>query len=295
MFNRNSATQLFLVGIRKLFVDTFKMHDWIYKKFLFVRSTTKRKETDFSMNGIKDVPEVTEGAAITFQDTSSGYEKEWEPRTYGTGLKWTLEADEDELYGYLRKFPKFLDNAVKYTVESIAANVINDSFTDNGPDGVPMFSLLHPSDLGNQANTPTAQVDLGMAALEAALLSLSKQLTHEGLPIDDKEKKTLWVPPDLKAMAKRIVTGDKVPFSSNNTMNYLQDAVNIEVNPYFSSTKAWFVLAKPYDGGPTFVWRKNPYVMTDSDPDTLAKRVRVRMRLDAGGHEWRGSYASSGA
>ena len=295
MFTRETASKLFVVGLRKVLVNMNKEYDWLYKKLFFVTSMDKAKEEDYTMNGITGVPEITEGAPIDFQDTNKGYSQTYIPKIYATGLQWTIEAEEDELYGYLRKFPAFLNSAMKYTIESVGAAVFNNSFTNTGLDSVATFATTHPCADGTQANTPTAQVDLGITSLEAALIALSKQKSWDLMPIDDKEKKMLLIPPDLLPMATKLTTGDKVPFSANNTMNYLQDRFEIVVNPYLSSAKAWFLLPRPYDGGFMWFWRKQPYVFADKDPDTLANRIRIRSRFVAGNTQWYGSYASSGA
>ena len=295
MFTRDTASRLFIVGLRKVLVDMFKMNDWLYKKLFYVTSMDRRFIEDYTMYGINSVPQITEGQAIPFQDTNDGYAMKYTPLAYGTGLQWTIEADEDELYGFLRKFPTFLNNAMKYTIETVAHNIFNNGFTNAGLDAVATFATTHPCIDSTQSNTPAAQVDLGLTSLENALVALSKQRTWENLPIDDKEKKILLIHPDNLPMATKLTTGERVPFSANNTTNYLQDKVDIVSSPYVSAAKSWFLLPRPYDGGFMFFWRKNPYVFSDKDPDTLANRIRIRTRFIPGNTEWRGSYASSGS
>lgn len=294
-FIRDSAVKLFVTGLRKVLMDQFASYTWKYKNYLYTANSSKKSEEDYSMFGIFSVPMMNEEGEFEFVDPQTGYSKTYTHNTYGVGMKWSKEADEDELYGFFSKFPSFINKATRYTIEAAAADVLNDGFTTNGPDGVPLFSLLHPARDGYQTNTPSTQVDLGLTSLENAMVWISKQKTHEGHPIDDTSKKKLIIPPALKPMAKKLILTEGQPFSANNTINYVKGEFDIDVNPYLTSESAWFVIDEPRDGGLMWFWRVNPYVWQDVDENTLAKRIRVRMRFSNGHTDWRGHYASSGA
>ncbi len=295
MFVRDTASSLFAPGLRKVLVDEFASYDWIYKKLFFVSSTNRRYEDDYSMFGITSIPAITEGANIDFQDTSPGYSQRYTPLIYASGLKWTIEAEEDELYGFFRKFPSFMSKAIRYTIETVAEDIFTDAFTTTGGDGVALFSTSHPMYDGTQANTPAADIDLGLTALENAMITISKTKTWEGHPIDDKQKKILKIHPNEKPMAMKLLGTTNQPFSANNTINYVKDEFELLVTPYQTDTDAWFLLPKPYDGGLMFFWRVKPNVFNDKDPDNLANRVMCRMRFVPGYTQWYGTYGTQGA
>ena len=294
MFLRSSDTNLFTVGTRLYLMDEFASYPWRYKKFLYVASSKKKDETDRSMFGIHEVPTMVEGGGFDYLDPNSGYSKTYTHTTYGVGLKWSKEADEDELYGFFAKFPSYINKAARFTIETQGANVLNNGFTDTGPDASSLFATDHPSIGADQANRPSTDIDLGFTSLQAGLVNISNQDTWEGHPIDDTEQKTLWIHPDNRPQAVKLLGSSKQAFTGDNTMNYLEDSVSLGINPYISTAASWFLIGKPRNGGLMWFWRVQPYVWTDFDPDTLAKRIRIRMRFSQGYTEWHGNYGTSG-
>lgn len=294
-FTRHTDIDLFLPGLRKVIVNILKTVPWIYDKYMFVgKSDNYREDTHSFFSGFNTIPEKPEGSNYAFGTVMPGYDKQFVHTTYAFGLRYTQEAKEDERYGVLKKFPTFLADAVKHTVELTAIAVLENGFTVNGPDGVPLFSTAHPMLDGTQSNRPAAEIDLGYAALEAALTNIYNQKTYEGYPINDVEKKILMFHPNSWALVKKLFGSDTEPFTSNNTINVLSGLFEPLRNPYIGDTDSWFVLTQPKDDFIQWYWRVRPYTFSDEDPNNGDLRYIIRMRCSAGANLWYGNYASTG-
>lgn len=295
MFTRDTTSYLFAPGLRMVMMNNFKMKPVIYNQIFHLIKTDRKYEQDYEMHGFTNVGEISEGENIPFQEVATGNLKTYTPLTYASGTKWTIEAEEDELYGYFRKIPGYITNATNYTIETIAATVLNNSFSVTGADGKYLFATDHPTKDSTQSNRPTSGVDIGLTALENSVVALNKQTNWELHPIDNMGSRILLIHPDEGPNAYKIVNTSDQPYSANNTVNYLFKKFKIIEWNYLSDTDAWFNLAEPWDGGLMFVWRKNPDIFTDKDPNNLAQRIMCRFRCVAGYTSYLKTYGSPGA
>ncbi len=290
-FNRNTATPLYSPGLYRVLFNMFKKYPWIYKQFCDVRTSKQQKETDYSLWGIKNIPEKPEMSSYEFGEITPGYEIEYEHISYGYALKWSKEAKDDELYGQLKKFPQLLFDAARFTIESVAHTTINDGFSNIGYDGVSLFSDSHPSLEGTQSNL-LGDVSLGRVSLENMIVLLKNQKSAEEHPIPFSEEYKLLVPIELDPLATKLLGTPNEYGTANNDISYFYNMLTHLADPYIESESNWHVVPKPFSGGITVFWREKINGKEEKDPYTDDTWYKVRFRLSAGYSEW---HKSAGA
>jgi hypothetical protein len=281
-FIRGNAPRIFLVGLSQLVVNNYAMYDWRYNKIYEVKSSTKRKEEDALMHGFYSIPTIAENSNLPEVAISSGVTQTYEHEEVGAVLKYGRVAKEDDLYGFIGKFPVFMANAMRQTIEASGASLFNNAGTTLGPDGVYLLSVSHPALDGVQANMPSVAVDYSYSAAQDARVNLLKRKSWEGFPIVTPDNLNLVHGPDLDPMVQKLRVGEKEPFSSDNTMNYMQGKFDPIMNPWISDPDAWFITEKPNPFGLIWYFRVRPTMGEFTDNQNGATGIYQRARWSRG-------------
>lgn len=167
-------------------------------------------------------------------------------RWVGIGYTISRSAIEDNQYN--EQWP----DGTRTTRDSLAqlknvlgAAVLNNGFSAlvPGPDQQPLFSVSHPSDAGNWANTLSGAADLNETALEDIIIVGQKMLDAAGLLKKIKPKK-MFISPDNQFNADRLL-GSK--FRTGTGINDISAVYNNSVVPqgysinHYLVGKSWFV------------------------------------------------------
>lgn len=195
------------------------------------------------------------------------------------------------------KLPQALARSATETVEITTANIFNNGFSDNGFDGVPLFSTSHPRlGAGTQSNKPTTDADLSVSSLTSGLTSIEKYEDERGLKLPTKAV-LLAIPTDLWNVAEELIGSDYKPYTSNNEVNALQKKdLQYFVWHYLTDTDAWFLLAEKPNHKLKFFWRVRPGALRKStDFDSTNLKHLQRMRFSVGYSHYMGTYGSQGA
>ncbi|KKK91444.1 hypothetical protein LCGC14_2712890, partial [marine sediment metagenome] len=134
-------------NLDQMFQDGLTSWGEEYRKIFNVLNSDKQSEKDSYESGFGLMPEKNEGVAATYDVIKPGISKTYLHLTYALGYEITEEAIEDNLRTpeTFNKLPAALNRSGIETVEITAANIINNGFTTNGFDGVPLFSTAHPN------------------------------------------------------------------------------------------------------------------------------------------------------
>jgi hypothetical protein len=164
------------------------------------------------------------------------------------------------------------------------------------PDGVPLFSLLHPNPGpggGVQSNTnASGGIALSHQGLEAMMIRMASRTDDRGIPINVPMRK-LIVPKELYPRALEVVTSSFRTDTLNRVKNVLTDVYQIEViqNHNLTNAAAFFGLASPEETGLRWIWRKRPTRRMWKDPNTEAMHIAGSARFDFG---WSHSFGVDG-
>lgn len=296
--NRATIPDTLDANLNQMWQDGLTSWGEEYRKYFNVLNSTKQSEKDSYESGFGLMPEKAEGVAAQYGTIVPGISKTYTHLTYGLGYEITEEAIEDNLQmpETFNKLPQALNRSATETVEIVAANIFNNGFTTNGFDGVPLFSLLHPTlDGGTQANTPSTQVDLSVTSLTAGLTTIEKFVDEMGLKRPTKAV-LLMIPVDSWNIAEELIGSEYKPYSSNNEVNALQKKdLDYSVSHYLTDTDAWFLLAEKQNTMLKFFWR---VMLGDlrrgTDFDSTNLKHLARMRFSVGYSHHMGTYGSSG-
>lgn len=298
MITTSQAVDTLDANLGSIWVDGLDTWDNEYEKCFNVLSSTKSSEVDSYMSGFQAMPVKAEGVAATYDDIIPGIKKTYSHLTYAMGYEITEEAVEDNLYTpeTFNKYPQALDASAMHTVEVVSANIFNNGFSTNGPDGVPLFSTAHVNlDNSTIANAPSTNVDLSVTSLTAGLTTIEKYTGERGLKRPTKAR-MLLVPADLWNIAEELLESDYKPYSANNEVNALQKKeLQYFVNHYLTDTDAWFLLAEKKDTALNFYWRvRLGALRRGTDFDSTNLKHLARMRFSVGFSHWKGTYGTSG-
>ena len=259
----------------------------------------KNYEQDSEMSYLPAAQIIPEGSPFAMGQMGERSKYTYFHRKIGLGFSITEEAIDDDLYK--TEFPKqalSLRRSMDQAREILGAALFNQGFNSGYPigDGAKFFDTLHPIDTGYVANTPSVQIDLSEASLEAATITIQQFKDVAGNIIKTMAK-LLVVPPQGQYVASRILNSQFSPGNANNAVNALNFDNRIPegyfTNQFLTLPNSWYV--KTDAPNSTNFFQRTPVktsVYTEFQTNNLlAKAVE---RYSFGVSNFRGWYASSG-
>jgi len=192
---------------------------------------------------------------------------------------------------------------MRQTKEIVAANVLNNGFTNSAPyllgDGVCLFSASHPKKSGGvYSNILATAADLSEAALEQADIDIGDFTNDRGLKIYAKAIK-LIIPNAMKFDAARILLNtENRPDNANRDINAIIKTGSYSggfgVNNFLTDTNNWFVKTD-VPNGMTLYEREKDNFGTYDDWDTRNAKFGAWMRFSVGCTDKMGVFGSNPA
>lgn len=281
-----------LVKLYKTSATTF------YNQFTRTRSTTNVYDRIATEGTFGSLNPQSEGNPLDFIDFRTPFYMDVTPIKYGGRFEMASETSESDKTGIIsRKVPKLLRAADK-AVESRCAGFMNlaTSTAFATPDGVALASASHLYEGGTFSNIVTGNPALSLVSLELALQELIVQPDDSGDPMQFMGPYTLLVPAALAGLANRLVNAQKVPSSNNNDPNWAGSLINkVVVNPYFTSSTAWSLVAQGADNPLILLKRRDPKVKMYPVEESDAEGCAVTTIFAAYAEDPRGFIYSAGA
>lgn len=298
VITRSAHPDLLWPGVMSIFGNAYNEYPPEWSQIFEKRTSSKAFEKIVETSGFGLAPIKTEGAAIQYDSDAQGLVTTLIPVVYGLGWMATREEQEDGQYPEVsRRRSKALGKSMRTTAEIVHANVLNLGFSTNGSDGVPLFSLSHPTPGGLQANRATVDADLTEASLEDALTIIAGAKDRRGLPIRLRGMK-LVVASGAQFNAERILGSALRSGTANNDTNAIKNMGllpgGVVVNHYLTDPDAWFI-ATDADEGLLSIWRREVAIEQDNDFDTENAKAKATMRFSAGYGDFRSLFGSQGA
>lgn len=292
MVHTGNFGKLLEPGLRKLFFQGYKDKPEEFSRVFNVLSSKKAVETDYHVSGIGEWTVKEQGGDIDAEDPTCGQEVTYTHASYAKMMTITREMFDDDQYNVINKMPKKMGKGGRVLVEKTSADVLNNSFTVNGYDGVPLFSNSHP-----QLNSASLDDNLTGGALSDANLKLgmtlmTKQIDQAGLKIQ-AEANNLIIPPELEWTAMTLMQSVLLPGSPNNDKNVIKSRLRIIIMSYLTSTTAWFLQDNSLSEL-NFFWRVKPEFKGDEQFTSMVARYRGYERFSVGYSDYRGLVGSTG-
>jgi phage major head subunit gpT-like protein len=275
--------------LRKIFFDTYDEVPEQYPQVYNVNTSKKAREEDFHIVGVGLWPEKEPMGPIPYETIDPSFSVTYEHVEYAKGIQVERKLVDDEQYDVIDKLPKELARKGRATVETKAALVLSNGFTNQGYDGVPLFSTDHPIERGGVCSNKLTS-PLTDAGLKEGILLMRKQVDPSGIPIQANPKK-LIVPPDLEFTALTILNSAQVAGSNLNDINVVKGRLTPVVLDYLTDPNDWF-LQDPDIHEMNFFWRVKPEFKSEENFDTMVAKYRGYLRFSVGYSNWRGMVGS---
>lgn len=290
--------KLLAPGLRKIFFETYAEVPEQFSKIFKVNTSKKATEIDYGLGAFGDWDERTsEVDTVSYGTLDPGLERIYTHKAFTKGFMVGREFYDDEMYNQINKLPKALARAGRAFVEKQSHSFLNNAFTVNGYDGVPLFSAVHPLVNSSGKGNNLATGALNTANLKIAMQQMRETVDEAGNLISASAKK-LVVPPALEYTAKEILHSTLLPDTELNNANSIKGALDLVVDDYLGaaaggSDTAWFIVDPTYCEL-NFFWRVKPEFKWDEDFDTFVAKYRGYMRFSYGASDWRGIIGSTG-
>lgn len=226
-----------------------------YKGVFTHKESTMSVERKAQMAFLSYAQLKQEGGATDF-DNAAGQRAVYNAATteVGLGYAWTRKAIRDNLYkSEFQQTNMGLAKSFKEFWEYQCFNIFNNGTTYDssiGGDGKALFATDHPVDQSTWANTFSSQLDLNETSMLQAQTNVRVNWVDErNLKIMGRPRKDgLMVPPQLEAVARRLVFSDLRPGTANNDVNAINTIevgiTSYKVIDYLTSQYAWFILTQ---------------------------------------------------
>ena len=212
-------------GVNKWFQMAYTEHPVEYTKLFDTFTSRRAWEIDMGYSGLGLAQIKGEGAGIAYDNAQQGFETTYRHVTYALGFVITREMVEDDLYDVIgKKKASALAFSMRQTKEITAANVYNRAFNSNyvGGDGKELLATDHPNvSGGTYSNELSTASDISEAALEQAVIDLSKYTDDRGLKIAVRPV-SIIVPTDLMFVIDKIMQTEYEVDTNNNTKNVVR-------------------------------------------------------------------------
>ena len=297
--NRAQLAKELEPGLNALFGLEYARYENEAAQIFEQESSDRAFEEEVMLVGFGQANVKAEGSAVGFDTASESFTARYVHDTIALAFALTEEAVEDNLYDSLSaRYTKALARSMAYTKQVRGANVLNDSFTVAGGDGVSLINAAHPTALGGTfRNRSTTDADLNETSLEQAMIDIAGFIDERGLKIAMKGQK-LILPVNSQFIADRILESTLRVGTADNDINAMKNMGMLPggytVNHYLTDTDAWFIKTDCPNGFKHFV-RAALATGMEGDFDTGNMRYKARERYSFGYSDPRAAYGSSGS
>jgi hypothetical protein len=275
---------------------------------LFNVQTSNSYQEEFEAMGAGNLVPVFDGQ-VEYSGFNAGYRTDIRHYEFAAGMQIERSLWDDDKTPVMRQRAGSLGQRVANTIETDAANIFINAFTDggtnrmgastNGADGVGLCSLLHPH---SPVDTGTTQANEGTLALDLPNLDTTRQAMMNFT--DDKgnllglNPDVILVPPELERTATQVVSERAIyePGSAQFDVNMFAGRLRPVVWNRLTDANAWFLIdSRQMRNHLHWFWRISPEFANMTEFDSLLAKYRVYMRYGIGFDDWRWIYGQNPA
>jgi hypothetical protein len=273
---------------------------------LFSVETSTRYEEQYQGMGAQGVVPVFDGT-VPYHDFDAGYRTDIRNYEFAMGMQVERRLVDDDQFNQIRRRASNMSDSFNTTIETDAANIFINGFTDsgtnrmgastNGADSVALLSTAHPHSPANTGNTQTNEATL---ALTLDNLDTTRQAMRNFT--DDKDQllgvnpDMLLVPPELERTATQLVSERAIyePGSAQYDVNMFSGRFRPVVWDRLTDANAWFLIDSTLmKQHLIWQWRITPEFAEAEDFDGLTAKFRGYMRYGIGWTDWRWIYGQN--
>ncbi len=277
IISQGSHARSLQLGINAIADETYNEYEMEYHRIFEVSQSEKAYEIDVSESPTGLASLKPEGTETTYKGSKQDFVTTYTNAVYSLGAIMTMEAQmNNKMVDLQEKLGRMLKRSAVHTDEQLAANVINNSYTDLIGDGVPLASTAHVLGQGGTfSNRFPVFLPLTQASLEDGMTELEDFRDGAGLLVEVKGV-SLHIPRQLRWTAQRILKSTAEPNTANTaTFNTMQNAMPYYVNHRFTSATEWFIKTDVDHGFKIFERMGYTFSTDNSDFSTENFRTKV--------------------
>lgn len=282
--------------------DEFQSFEPRYEKIFNVKEMRSGIAQSTQVSSLQAAGAVGEAEAVPLQKIYQGFSKTYTAIKYGIMLASSQETLDDLEYDVLAKNARKLMRSFMTTVEITSAAVLNNGFSDTGPDGKVLFATDHPlisAGAGTTSNRLAVDSDLSMSSLKSMITLLRAQVDTANNKIQ-LQPRQLIVPSSLEFTAHELLKSQMLVAADNasvNAVNSVNDRYKIEpvVWDYLTDDDQWQLATDSSDHMLCFYWRQRPSISSDADFKTNVALTKLLGRFAVGYSDFRGIVGTPGA
>lgn len=253
-----------------------------------------------SVTGFSLPSKKTEGANVSYQDASQGYDKEITANVYASGVQFSEELVTLDLYDVVgKKQAKDLADAFVASLDIDCAGLLNNATVttyDAGGDGLALLSNSHPLVKAGGTDDNYLSADLGVTSLWEAINMLETTKLDNGR-YGNFPAKYLIVSgqaPENERIARQLLGSEKNPEDNKNAINVIRSRnLQLIVWKELTDVDAFYVLSENHDL--TLPWQRKLKFSNEIDFDTGNLKIKASYWYGRGFNDWRGFVGSEGA
>ncbi len=289
-------------GLKRIFDIGMSRPRPMMEMLFGVESSTRFEEQYQGMGSQGLVPPFD--GTVPYADFDAGYRTDIRNYEFAQGIQVERRLVDDDQYSQIRRRASSMSDSFNTTIETDAANVFINGFTDsgtnrmgastNGADGVGLLSAAHPF---SPADTNNTQSNEGTLALTIDNLDTTRQamrsFTDDAGQLMGVNPNMLLVPPELERTATQIVSERALyePGSAQFDVNMFSGRFQPVVWDRLTDANAWFLIdSNMMKSHLIWQWRIRPEFSEAEDFDGLTAKFRGYMRYGIGWTDWRFIY-----
>ena len=292
-------------GLKRIF-DIAMSRPHPMMEMLFGQEASTRYEEQYQGMGAQGLVPPFDGT-VPYHDFDAGYRTDIRNYEFAMGMQVERRLVDDDQYNQIMRRASNMADSFNTTIETDAANVFVNGFTDsgtnrmgastNGADSVGLLSAAHPH---SPANTNNTQANEGTLALNIDNLDTTRQAMRNFT--DDKDQllgvnpDILLVPPELERDATQLVNERAIyePGSAQYDVNMFAGRFRPVVWDRLTDSNAWFLIdSMLMKQHLIWQWRIKPEFAEAEDFDGLTAKFRGYMRYGIGWTDWRWIYGQN--
>lgn len=248
---------------------------------------------DFGMLG-----DTNEGTGVNVDTWRAPYSKQYTAIMRTLGFQVTEQAEDADIYRELVAPASKMSLKATATRNQVAFNVFNNATSTAtawaGPDTAALVSTSHSLESGTASNRPSTDVVFGTAGLDQGIQELMLQKTHRGDPAPQMGPFNLYIHPNNRMKAERIIKSRTQAQTPNREDNMYGPVIDkIICSPYLTDTDNWFLRASDDREHGIFFYQKIPLtVKTDYLINYLVYMTVIFEMYVTGNVNWRGTWGS---
>ena len=289
-------------GLKRIFDIGMSRPRPMMEMLFGVESSTRFEEQYQGMGSQGLVPPFD--GTVPYADFDAGYRTDIRNYEFAQGIQVERRLVDDDQYSQIRRRASSMSDSFNTTIETDAANVFINGFTDsgtnrmgastNGADGVGLLSAAHPF---SPADTNNTQSNEGTLALTIDNLDTTRQamrsFTDDAGQLMGVNPNMLLVPPELERTATQIVSERALyePGSAQFDVNMFSGRFQPVVWDRLTDANAWFLIdSNMMKSHLIWQWRIRPEFSEAEDFDGFTAKFRGYMRYGIGWTDWRFIY-----